>query len=85
MISQNLPYFSTCQTVAETSVEEIQAVGLSRRKAMYVQRLARQIVSGKLDLESLKANQSADEIISKFDVIRGIGVLIAELTMLRRI
>ena len=75
--------FPTPQTLACASVEEIQQVGLSRRKAEYIQEVAQLIVHGKLDLEHLKAQESAEEIILKLDEVRGIGVWTAELTMLR--
>ena len=85
MISQNLlcfPNLPVKRLQRPASRKSRQSV-FSRRKAKYMQKAARQIVSRKLDLERLMANQSADEIISKFDVIQGIGVWTAELTMLR--
>jgi DNA-3-methyladenine glycosylase II len=75
--------FPTPQTLASSSVEEIQQVGLSRRKAEYIHEAAQLIVAGKLDLEGLKSQKSAEEIILKLDEVRGIGVWTAELTMLR--
>jgi DNA-3-methyladenine glycosylase II len=75
--------FPTPQTLASTSIDEIQQIGLSRRKAEYIQGAAKLIVTGKLDLEHLKRNKAAEEIISKLDAVRGIGVWTAELTMLR--
>jgi DNA-3-methyladenine glycosylase II len=75
--------FPTPQTLASASVEEIQQVGLSRRKAEYIQEAAQLIVTGKLDLEHLKAQKRAEEIVLKLDEVRGVGVWTAELTMLR--
>jgi DNA-3-methyladenine glycosylase II len=75
--------FPTPQTLASSIVEEIQQVGLSRRKAEYIQGTAQLIVVGKLDLEHLKAQKRAEEIILKLDEVRGIGVWTAELAMLR--
>ena len=75
--------FPTPQTLASSSVEEIQQVGLTRRKAEYIQESAQLIIAGKLDLEGLKAQESAEEIILKLDEVRGIGVWTAELAMLR--
>jgi DNA-3-methyladenine glycosylase II len=75
--------FPTPQTLASASVDEIQHVGLSRRKAEYMQETAGLIVAGKLDLERLKTQENAEEIISELDEVRGIGVWTAELTMLR--
>ena len=75
--------FPTPQAFASASVEEIQQVGLSRRKAEYIQEAAKLIVSGKLDLERLKSRPVAEEIIAELDAVRGVGVWTAELTMLR--
>ncbi|MGA2387068.1 MAG: DNA-3-methyladenine glycosylase [Candidatus Bathyarchaeia archaeon] len=75
--------FPTPQIIAVASVEEIQRVGLSRRKAEYIHGAAELIVAGKLDLEGLKSQENADEIVRKLDAVRGIGVWTAELTMLR--
>jgi len=75
--------FPTAQTLAGASVDEIQAVGLSRRKAEYIHGAAELIVTGKLDLESLIDFGNADDIIRELDAVRGVGVWTAELTMLR--
>ena len=75
--------FPTPPIIARISIDEIQQVGLSRRKAEYIQGAAQLIVEGKLDLENLKIQQTPEEIISKLDAIRGIGIWTAELTMLR--
>jgi DNA-3-methyladenine glycosylase II len=75
--------FPTPQNLADTAIDEVQHVGLSRRKAEYIHEAAELIVAGKLDLEGLKSKENADEIIEELDAVRGIGVWTAELTMLR--
>ena len=75
--------FPTPQALAVASVDQIQQVGLSRRKAEYIREVAELIVAGKLDLEHLKNLEDAQEIIRELDAVRGIGVWTAELTMLR--
>jgi DNA-3-methyladenine glycosylase II len=75
--------FPTSQNIAVANISEIQQVGLSQRKAEYIQNAAKLIVDGKLDLEGLKNNGSAEQIIAELDEIKGIGVWTAELTMLR--
>jgi DNA-3-methyladenine glycosylase II len=75
--------FPSPQALASASVEAIQQVGLSRRKAEYIQGAAELIAGGKLDLERLKEGENPEEIISVLDAVRGIGVWTAELTMLR--
>ncbi|HUK85266.1 MAG TPA: hypothetical protein VLU95_05345, partial [Candidatus Acidoferrum sp.] len=71
------------QKIAKVSISELQGCGLSERKAEYLKGSAQLIVDGKLDLEGLKNNQTPQEILSKLDAIRGIGIWTAELTMLR--
>lgn len=75
--------FPTPQNLASDSIDEIQQIGLSRRKAEYIHGVARLIVDGKLNLEGLKTCQNPEEIIAELDAVRGIGVWTAELTMLR--
>jgi DNA-3-methyladenine glycosylase II len=62
--------FPTPQNLASARIEEIQQVGLSRRKAEYIQEAAKLIVNGKLDLEQLRNYKSPQEIISKLDGVR---------------
>ena len=71
------------QNIAINSISEIQHVGLSMRKAEYIQNAAKLIADKKLNLEQLKNEKNPDQIISELDEIRGIGVWTAELTMLR--
>ncbi len=56
--------FPTPKNLASASVDEIQQIGLSRRKAEYIHEVAELIVAGKLDLERLKNLEDAEEIIS---------------------
>jgi len=75
--------YPTPQNIAGASISEIQQVGLSMRKAEYIQNAAKLIAEGKLDLEQLKNNPKPEQIIAELDEVRGIGVWTAELTMLR--
>ena len=75
--------FPTPQNIAVASISEVQQVGLSMRKAEYIQNAAKLIAEGKLNLEQMKNEKNPDRIISELDEIRGIGVWTAELTMLR--
>jgi DNA-3-methyladenine glycosylase II len=75
--------FPTPQNIVNAGKDEIQQVGLSRRKTEYIQEAAKLIVNDKLDLEHLKTHKNPEEIILELDEIRGIGVWTAELTMLR--
>ena len=75
--------YPTPQNIAAASISEIQQVGLSMRKAEYIQNAAKLIADGKLDLEQMKNEKNPEQIIAELDEIRGIGVWTAELTMLR--
>ena len=75
--------FPTPKNLSAINVDEIQATGLTRRKAEYIKGAAELIANDKLDLESLKMEDDFEGIIQKLDEIRGIGVWTAELTMLR--
>jgi DNA-3-methyladenine glycosylase II len=75
--------FPTPQNIAAASIDEVQKVGLSMRKAEYIQNAAKLIADGKLDLEEMKNEKAPERIIAELDEIKGIGVWTAELTMLR--
>jgi DNA-3-methyladenine glycosylase II len=75
--------YPTPQNIASANISDIQQVGLSMRKAQYIQNAAQLIAAGKLDLENMKNQIDAEQIIAELDAIRGIGVWTAELTMLR--
>ncbi|MCW3999287.1 MAG: DNA-3-methyladenine glycosylase [Candidatus Bathyarchaeota archaeon] len=75
--------FPTPQQVASASISDIQGCGLSLRKAQYIHGAAKMIAEGKLDLEGMKQNPNAEEIVVELDALKGIGVWTAELTVLR--
>ena len=75
--------YPTPQKLASVDIDAIRQCGLSQRKAEYIQGIAELVANDELDLEKLKNCDSADEIISELDRIRGVGVWTAELTMLR--
>ncbi len=75
--------FPTPQRIGAVSINDIRLCGLSQRKAEYIYNAAHLIVNGELDLEKLKLQPDAQEIIAQLDEIKGIGVWTAELTMFR--
>lgn len=75
--------YPTPENIAVATISEIQQVGLSLRKAEYIQNTAKLISEGKLDLEQLKSDPNPEQIIATLDEVRGIGIWTAELTMLR--
>jgi DNA-3-methyladenine glycosylase II len=84
MVDEETYYaYPTPKTLASATQQELRGVGLSERKAEYVRNVASLIAEGKLDLETLKCSEDADEIIKELDKVKGIGVWTAELTMIR--
>jgi DNA-3-methyladenine glycosylase II len=75
--------FPTPQNIRSACISDIQACGLSQRKAQYIYNAAEQIAAGKLDLETLTAKPDADAVIAELDELKGVGVWTAELTLLR--
>jgi DNA-3-methyladenine glycosylase II len=76
-------YYPSPKNLATATITEIQQVGLSQRKAQYIQNAAQLIAAGKLDLEAMKNQKNPQQIIAELDEIKGVGVWTAELTVLR--
>ena len=75
--------YPSAQALSSASVAELRSVGLSQRKAEYIKNASTLIAEGKLDLETLKTLEKAEDIIAELDKLKGVGVWTAELTMLR--
>jgi DNA-3-methyladenine glycosylase II len=75
--------YPTPKSLASATQQELRGVGLSEQKAEYVKNAASLISEGKLDLETLKLRENADEIIAELDKVKGVGIWTAELTLLR--
>lgn len=71
----------TADRIAEFPEEEIQALGMSRRKAGYIGGIARAFVSGQIDPVCL-AGADDDRIIRELTALPGIGIWTAEMLML---
>ena len=65
------------ESVASRSVDEMMAVGLSRRKAEYLIGIADEIASGRLDIAAL-ASLPGQEVQARLVAIRGIGAWTAD-------
>jgi DNA-3-methyladenine glycosylase II len=66
--------------IAATSDEELRAAGLSRQKTGYARSLADEVLSGRLDLANLPADD--EEAIAQLVRIKGIGRWSAEIYLL---
>lgn len=71
----------TPQTVAHTSIEDIQQCGLSTRKATYIKGITDAVINGDIDLNEL-AQLSDEEVIKRLSTLNGIGVWTAEMMLL---
>ncbi len=69
--------FPEPEVLARAAVAELRAMQFTVRKAEYIVGLARQIVSGELDVESL-ARQPNDGVIAALTAVRGLGRWTAE-------
>jgi DNA-3-methyladenine glycosylase II len=67
-------------TVARASDEALRAAGLSRQKASYARSLADEVLSGRLDLAALPADD--EEAIAALTSVKGIGRWSAEIYLL---
>ena len=71
----------TPTTICDTSVDQLQANGISFRKAEYIKTFAANVDNGTLDIDSLY-NKTDAEIITELTAIKGIGEWTAEMLML---
>lgn len=79
MLEQFFPL--TPEKIASVPLDELQATGISMRKAIYIQEMAHSILKGDLYLNSL-SELSDEEICATLCQIKGIGVWTAEMVMI---
>lgn len=71
----------TPESIAAMSVERLQQMGMSFRKAEYIKEFAEKTVSGEFDPEAVR-EMSDEEAIAELSKLRGIGVWTAEMMLL---
>lgn len=71
----------TPEKVNQVDLIFFQKLGISRRKASCIQEIAHRIVSGQLDLESLRTLED-EEVIETLSAFKGIGPWTAEMVLL---
>lgn len=71
----------SAQAICQADPCELQALGMSLRKAGYLKDFAEQVVSGAFDLEAVKAMPD-QQAIAALSSLRGIGVWTAEMILL---
>ena len=70
----------TAGNIGKISAEELQACGISMRKAEYIKEMTDMILQGKVDLKQIETLPD-DEVVKKLIEIKGIGVWTAEMLM----
>lgn len=70
----------TPETLANSDPDQIQTCGLSMRKAVYIKEASQAILTGEIDLESLKEKQD-QQVIEELVKLRGVGVWTAEMLL----
>ncbi len=68
-------------TIYNTSVEELQALGMSFRKVEYIKDFATKVYTGEYDIEGL-TEKTDEEVIAELSSLKGIGKWTAEMLML---
>ena len=71
----------TPETVGNASIEELQSLGMTFRKAEYIKDFADKILGGKFDLAAVERMPDMDAIRALSD-LKGIGVWTAEMILL---
>lgn len=71
----------TPTTLNKASVEEIQQIGMSMRKATYIKEATSKILLGELNIDELYT-LSEEEVIEKLTALHGIGVWTAEMILI---
>jgi len=71
----------TPEAVVRLSLEELQSVGISFRKAEYIQGIAQKMTSGELN-PALFESMSDSEVIKKLVSLKGVGVWTAEMMLI---
>jgi DNA-3-methyladenine glycosylase II len=71
----------SADAVCAASREEIQACGITFRKAGYIKDFAAKVQSGEFGVDALRALPDAD-VVSKLSALKGIGVWTAEMLMI---
>lgn len=79
---EGVPVFPRAETLAEVSLDQLVACGLSHRKAEYVTGVAGAVATGALDLEAL-ATASDDEVRARISALRGFGLWSANYVLVR--
>lgn len=70
----------TPAAISSASIDQLQAQGITFKKAEYIQDFACKVSDGAFDIEAL-ASKSDEEVIAELSALKGIGVWTAEMIM----
>lgn len=71
----------TAETIDSRSVEQLQSLGMTFRKAEYIKDFCRKVLSGEFDLKAVET-MSDEDAIAALTSLKGIGVWTAEMILL---
>lgn len=71
----------TPENISALSIEELQTVGISTRKASYIKEIADAVINGNLNFSELE-DMSDEEVCAYLTKIKGVGVWTAEMLMI---
>lgn len=71
----------TPETIGNTSIDELQSLGMTFRKAEYIKDFSQKILNGEFDLDAVE-HMTDEEAIKALAALKGIGVWTAEMILL---
>lgn len=71
----------TPENIGTLSIEELQTIGISMRKASYIKEIAHSVINGNLNFSELES-MSDEEVCTYLTKIKGVGVWTAEMLMI---
>jgi len=71
----------TPQTIGSVSAEELQSVGITMRKAIYIKNIADAVLDGSFAMDDLQ-HLSDEEVAKRLSALKGVGVWTAEMLLI---
>lgn len=81
--ARSFPLFPTPEKLASQPLDALHALGIPPRKGQAILEAARQVASGKLDLDDLSRHPDADVVARRLQAIHGIGPWTAHHVIIR--
>ena len=71
----------TAKSIGNASIDELQSLGMTFRKAEYIKDFSLKVINGEFDLAAIESMSDAD-VVSALASLKGIGVWTAEMILL---